>query len=582
MNVFNKLLLLTSAVVLLQCQKDRDQYFERSILGGKPIYEVLEDEGRFGLFLQCVERSAHAENFKGNGYWTVFAPNDEAMSIYLSQKSYASVAEVPTAEVEKIVAYSMLFTKYPFDRLTAVLSGGWDTLKSVKKKTPYYETLHKESYKGAEVWVANPTGYTSFSLNDNNYKYMPMYLARNFSGNSSDYETFYPRPYTGRNVQGASIYGERGRYDMEAANGIIHEVDRVNEPLPNLEDLLKDNSYSKYRELLDFKNAVGEPYYYQYLTSEQVKSYYQNMYPDSGISELYIKFYNVPYEFLRPGAVVVDAQIAIPLNVERFFMSPGEEGGGYTLFAPTNTAVEKFEQDVLSHYADAAWARDGATVINLPTNVRRYFINAHMRQYVTWPSSYKTARNVYENFINGEGSSGYDFDNLSYPDLKVASNGLFYGSKNYIKTHWFESVLTEVLLRPDRYRYMYNALNSNLPTLMEDFIRCPLFAYPDNDYAVLLLSDDLLGRPEDGFPNGDGFSWVWSGSTEAFAHSNTVYSAQLRIERLVRSHTFKRVRADRVDFMGDPGGPYNGYAYAVNDYGDMVRYKNNQLQMLGN
>jgi hypothetical protein len=222
MNILNKLLLIAAAVVLLQCQRDRDKYYDKPSWAGDPIYEVLEAAGGFSLYLQMVDRSTHVDNFRGNGYWTVFAPNDEAVKAYLSQKGYASVAEIPTEEVEKIVAYSMLFTRYEFNRLSDILKGGWDTLKSIKKKTPYYETLYKEYYKGDSVWVTNPTMLNGINTSDNNYKYLPLYLSRSFGKEPSDYETFYPRGYTGRNVQGASVSDVPNRYDMNAANGIVH------------------------------------------------------------------------------------------------------------------------------------------------------------------------------------------------------------------------------------------------------------------------------------------------------------------------------------------------------------------------
>ncbi len=569
MKIFSRFLLLVSALLMLQCQKDRDKYYEKPSWAGEPMYNVLQGEGRFDLYLQLVDRSTHLENFRGNGYWTVFAPNDDAMNAYLNLKGYESVKEMPVEMVEKIVGYSMLFTKYPMYRLTDVLSGGWDTLKSIKKKTPYYETMHREYYEkvGDSVWVVNPTTYGSFGTNDNNYKYLPLYMTRSVSAmQPSDYELFYPSStYKGRNVQQASILNS----DMEASNGIIHEVDCVNEPLPNLEDLLKGDEYSKFRELLEIKTPTGEPFYYTYATSEYLKEYYRNMYPSRNINAVYCKFYNVPTEFLRAA----DDRVAVPFNVERYFLS-GQELGGYTVFAPNNAAVQKFYDEVVSNYADEGYT----SVLALPNNVRRYFINAQLNQTMIWPSEYKRARNAYENFINGRGISGYDFNPSNYPDLKPASNGLFYGSNTYVKTHWFETVLTEILLRPSKYQYMANALQKYFPTtLWEDFVRCPLNDFPDNDYTVLLLSDEQLKT--------DGFNWYWPTGQAAydFSHGSSADGPQLRMERLMRSHTFKRMKADSIgNFMGDPSMAYDGYAYALNDYGDMIRYKDGKLQMIGN
>lgn len=549
-------------------------YYQEPEWAGKSIYEVLQDEGRFGLFLQCADKTLYASSLKGNGLWTVFAPNDDAFDSYLKANGYASVEEITQEEAEKLVAYAMLYNKYELDRLTDVLGGSqgavWDTMKSTKKRTPYYETLHREVYKGDSVWVANPTAYNSFRGNDNNYKYLPFYLSRNFSSKEpADYETFYPqRPYTGKNVQAASIV----KQDMIASNGVVHEVDYVNEPLPTLEDLLGGSSYSDFKELLEFKSSTGEPFFYQYATSVSFTNYFKTMYPSRNISEVYCKFYNVPFEFLRAPA----DNIAIPLNCERYFLAGAEEGG-YTLYAPNNNAVQRFYEEVVAPYGYAS-------VKDLPSNVLSYFINAHMALNVIWPSEHKGAKNVYENYINGVGKNGEEFASNIYVDVKPASNGLFYGSNSYVKNHYFETVLTEILLRPKQYADMYNALQKHFPTtLMEDFVKCPLNGYTEENYTILLPSDDQL--------KADGFTWGWpaGGSAYEFSHSADGVNAGVRIQRLVRSHVFKRIKTSAIDtritdFSGNnsaaPG--YDGYAYAVNEYGDMIRYKNNELEMLGN
>lgn len=569
----NFLLLLPALLLLLaQCQRERDMYYEEPAWAGKSIYEALQDEGRFGMFLQCADKTLYASSLKGNGLWTVFAPNDAAFDTYLKANGYASVEDITQAEAEKLVAYAMLYNKYEVDRLTDVLGGQqgavWDTMKSAKKRTPYYETLHREVYKGDSVWVANPTSYTGFKINDNNYKYLPFYLSRNFgSKQPSDYETFYPqRPYTGKNVQAASIV----KQDMVASNGVVHEVDCVNEPLPTLEDLLGGSSYSDFKALLEFKSSTGEPFFYQYLTTTSFTSYFKTMYPSRNITEVYCKFYNVPFEFLRAPA----DNIAIPLNCERYFLA-GQEEDGYTLYAPNNAAVQKFYEEVVAPYGYAA-------VKDLPSNVLSYFINAHMALNVIWPSEYKGAKNVYENYINGEGKAGAGFDPSVYADVRPASNGLFYGSGSYVKNHYFETVLTEILLRPQQYSYMYNALQKHFPTtLMEDFVKCPLNGYTEENYTILLPSDDQL--------KADGFDWVWpaGGSAYEFTHSADGVNAGVRIQRLVRSHVFKRIKTSAIDtritdFSGSVLEGYDGYAYAVNEYGDMIRYKNSELEMMGN
>lgn len=555
----NKSYWVLFVLLLAQCQRERDKYYEDPGWSGKPIYEVLQDEGRFGQYLQCVDKTMYATSLKGNGLWTVFAPNDEAFSRYFSGKPYGSVAEMPQSEAEKIVAYSMLYNKYPFDRLSDVLSSGWDTLKSIKKKTPYYETLHREYYRNDSIWVLNPLLPTMASISGT-YKYLPFYLSRYFNQvplKAEDYETFYPASeYTGRNIQSASVLAQ----DLQASNGVVHEVDRVNEPLPTLEDILQDERYSDFKALIDLKSSSGEPYFYDYRTSAGLTEYFRTAYPSWNINQVYAKFYSLD----------------VPLNCERFWEQAEEESNGYTLFAPNNTAMEKFREKIERDYGYT-------TLDQLPQDVIGYFIDAQMvRNSMVWPSRYKGAKNESENYINGDGET--DLRKEDYPDIRPASNGFFYGSNTYVKSHYFETVLTEILLRPSKYLFVYNALQKYfMASLWEDFIKCPLNGYTEESYTVLLPSDEQLKE--------DGFTWEWVSPAYGFRHrheaSGTTF-ADTRMQRLIRSHVFKRLIPSAgdnsyvLDFQSSTLAEYGGYGYAVNDYGDMIRYKDGKVQMLGN
>jgi hypothetical protein len=123
-------------------------------------------------------------------------------------------------------------------------------------------------------------------------------------------------------------------------------------------------------------------------------------------------------------------------------------------------------------------------------------------------------------------------------------------------------------------------------TLSEDLVKCPLNGYDEEDYTVLLLSDRQL--------RDEGFSYEYVNGNNIFLYSfdggatkTSEAFANARLQRLMRSHIFKRIKTAEIDtrilnFAGDPGGAYDGYAYAINDYGDMVRYRNGQIEMLGN
>lgn len=544
---------------LIHCTEDRDEYYKDPSWVAPPLYDVLQQEGRFTNYLECVDRTLYATSLHGSGLFTCFAPNDEAFKSYLSTNGYNSVKDIPQSVIDQIIAYSLVYNSYKFDRLSDILSGGWDTLQSIKKRTTYYEGLHRE-YNGLDsIWVVDANGEGSFTITKPNSKYMPFYLSRYFDSRTKpltaeDYNTFYPSSqYTGRNVQDASIL----QSDLMAGNGVIHEVNKVLVPLPNLEKILNVDDYSIFRKLVQSKNASGEYNYIRYNNFSVVDQYFKELYPSKNINQVYVKFYS---------------GLQVSLNSEAYGTSDKEaETNGFTLFAPDNNAVQKFFNDKLKDYY--------SSLDNVPSDILGYFINAQMINELVWPGNYKGMMNAQGDYLNGEGATGEGFDRTRYYDIKPASNGFFYGSNSYIKSHYFETVFAEVLLNP-AYSLLKNAFNKYFESsLMEELMRSALNGYSSNDYIILLPSDQLL--------TADGFKWEWLTSAYGFSHSNSLVVADTRMQRLIRSHIFKRIHNSEIDtrlanLNGNSSLGYDGFGYAVNAEGDFIRFKNGKIQMLGN
>lgn len=567
MRNYLKIAILLSIVMFsfVRCSNEKDTYFDRPGWLEPPIYQVLEKQGKFTNYLKCVDKTLYAGTLKASGLYTVFAPNDEAFKKYLSAKGFASVTDIPDTLVNQIVSYSIVYNNYSFDRLTDVLSAGWDTLTSIKKKTAYYETIHQENYQNKSIWVWNiPYNSSAFTPGDQNYKYIPFYLSRSFERNrtaaqaAEDYGYFYSTPYTGSNVQSATIVSK----DLLAENGVAHEVDQVLEPLPTFEKLLEDPNYSEFKKVINLKGSTGEPYFIVYKYDKTLTDMWSKAMPTKNISEVYAKYYTT----------------FINLNSERYGGTEKEaQQGGYTLFAPSNTAVTKFYTDKLEGYYKGG-------IDKAPKEILTYFLNAQMSSDMVWANDFKSSMNVWGEFLNAKGATGDAFNKANYTKIAPASNGLFYGSDNYIKSRYFETVFTEILLNP-AYSMLNNAF-TEYSSLKDDLLKCELNGYIQENYTILLPTDAQLAA--------EGFSWVWLASSGkyGFAHTQATVGAfdvAARANRLVRSHIFKRIKNNEVncaitDFTTDPSfaSAYGGYSYAVNDYGDMIRYKDGKLQMVGN
>ena len=244
---------------------------------------------------------------------------------------------------------------------------------------------------------------------------------------------------------------------------------------------------------------------------------------------------------------------------------------------PTDAAIKDYFDNTILRYTD--------DLNNLPSTVLSSFVNAHMSRKLVWPSKYKTAKNhvgTEGEFFNGSGSKGPDFSEAGIISSEFASNGIIYQTSNVIKTGLFESVYGRILLDPS-YSYVNILLNGS--TLYEKLTTSQYTGYSADvyNYTVIIPDNNILEE--------DGFSF--NSTTSSFENSvnSTAINPTTRISRLVNSGIFIReVNGDMMpdkmdDFMSQPaalGGEYDGYGFAVNYYGDMIRYKNNQIQGVGN
>lgn len=570
-----KLLWLWMALLLFaQCKDDYwDQYYSRPEWLEPPIYEVLKNDGRFNLYLQLVDSTMYERILKQASFYTVFAPTDSAVNEYLKEQGYASISEVSAAEADTIVAYSLVYNVFEFDELTDVLTNGWDTLSSIKKKTAFYNTIYQEMLPDSSMaWVVDATANGSYVGGDNNYKYVPTYLDRIFTQRGlipTDYEYFYPGiSYNGTNIQGAHVVTK----DMIAENGIIHAIDKVNKPLPNMEKVLEsDPRYSKMMDFFDRKDVAGEYVYKSYTKTESVTQYFREIYPELNLREVLIKFYNFP----------------VMLNAERVSSSEKEaETDGYTFFAPTNAAIDAFYADRIKPYTDNG-KNSWTSIDKVPNEIMEYFMNAHMTPTQVWPSKYKNAMSSSGEFFNGAGSYGKSFEDENFSHIQVASNGLIYGTDHYIKSKYFETVYTQLLM-DSSYTIARSVLDDFYEfTLKEELMRCALNGYNSEYYLVFLPKDRA-------FIN-DGYTFVYSDETGKYTWSNANAATgditpEDRLKRLILSGIFVRINStelnstmeeilskgqSRVEGVENYSRCFKEYGWDIwqNYYGDVVRVK---------
>lgn len=546
------MLILCLLLIVSGCNNDKEEYFAEPDWLEPPIYNVLQQEGRFTKYLQCLDSTLYASVLKGAGLYTVFAPNDEAFTAYMTSRGYTSVANIPYSEIEKIVAYSICYSTFTLDSIG--VQGGF------KYKTQYYALPYKDPEFNNE-WVVDQTMENVWTTSFNNYKFIPAFTNTFFSSfnpplSASDYNVFFPDvTFSGKNIQSGEIL----KADMRAENGIIHEVSTVNLPLDNIADILKKPENSIFKSLVDAKDAYGDYLFriYSQVTSPTQLKTLQKIMPRENIEKIYVKYY---------------VGLNYSLNLENVQDESGRytpEKNGYTLILPTSNALSEYLQNrVMKYYSNTN---------ELPEEITKTLIQAHMIPSLVWPATYANSVNGNGDYLNGSGSNGLKFSESSIKGATLASNGFVYQSNQVVKSRIFESVYSELFLNPAHKWANIGFVNNFNTSLREDLQKCILNGFISERYTLITFDDRLLVN--------DGFSY--NSSTNTFSHSVSGVTANSRLTRLLREHVFEglvnqEVNSEINDFATTGISNEDNWNFAVTSYGDPVRYKNNQIQAAGN
>jgi len=455
------LLILPFLALFASCSRDVfDEYYARPDYLEDPIYQQLDARGNFKNFTALIEKAGYKDILSKAGYWTMFAPNDEAFTKYFQEKGISDVSKIDDATAAKIVKYALVYNAFREDQLSDYQSAtGWVKDNAFRRRTAYYDGFLTKTINGQQKVVVgsnrnNRTGTNYYISGDNNNKYISYFTKEFFAaGNLTafDFNFFYPSVnYTGFNV----LDGNVKEANIIAENGIIHEVDKVELPLLNLDQYLEQDSdlgvnskYSLFRSILE-NNLVD------YVFNQDATNTYRNF---TGKSDnAYVKVY--------------DQGLSFSPNNENYLKQADNDGqsNAYTMIVPENAALQEFINKILTKHF---------TMSSLPKYVFQDFINAHMVQNAVWPSKAVASSNAL-----GE-SLRFNF-NSDIVDAKILSNGFFYGANKVQKSNLFYSVYTSAYLDP-KYTFATRLFNdgSGLKQMISNI---------NTRYTLFLPSDAVL------------------------------------------------------------------------------------------
>ncbi|RYY06107.1 MAG: hypothetical protein EOP43_07225, partial [Sphingobacteriaceae bacterium] len=248
---FSFLLLLTS------CRKQAfDDFYGRPDNLAPAIYQQLQAKGNFTNLLTCIDKAGYKNTLSNAGYWTMFAPNDDAFKQYLQAANVQSAEQLPDSTAKKIVTYALIYNAFQTDHIADFQSSaGWVANSAFKRRTAYYDGVYPATINGQALNVLsnNRNGtIIPYLSGDNNNKYVPYFYSTFMATKGlteADYKYLYPNStYTGFNVDAGAVVNK----NIIAENGVIHEVNKVTTPLPSLEQYLSANpNYSVFKQLYE-------------------------------------------------------------------------------------------------------------------------------------------------------------------------------------------------------------------------------------------------------------------------------------------------------------------------------------------
>ena len=483
--IFVFYLLAGMGLVLSGCldYTDNEIYKPPANLEGKLYEQIqLEENSDLSTFAQCLELSGLSEIINKTGYYTVFAPTDEAFGLFfnLHPEYNGDVANIPSGELEKLVRFHIVQNGWTKGQLTSMDYLGWidpddqfyNKPKGFKRATILLDTLKKEWVRldkfNTEIVDESAADAYRVVFPDSR-KYAPLFFQAYmdaFNYTSSDYEFYFDRPFEG----GEHIYFANGKLvsdEIAAENGFIYKIDRVVSPMDNMKQILEDDD--------DYESFLGMIHRFPEFQVDLEETFNQAGAREGlKVDTLYsLSFPDLTFSINKEVTGQVGSSVNYTLREHN------------SLIAPTNDAIEElYNNIILSSSGYPHYTQKG----DVPDAITKIIINSHMTGELLYESD------LISGFSNGEGDR-ISIDPSSITSIEYGSNGVFIGVDEAVVPFAFKSVAAPVYLRPGYETFFYAIENTNiLPALTKADVKYSFYIIEDltlaEDSSLLLIWDD--------------------------------------------------------------------------------------------
>ncbi|MEA5260346.1 fasciclin domain-containing protein [Arcicella aquatica] len=526
--------------LLSSCTKEELDIYKRPETLEPPIYQTLQNKGNFTTLLGVIDKSGYQRTLSSAGYWTFFAPNDEAFKAYFTTTGL-TLASLDSMKARELIQNVLVFNAFDKSRLADYQSPlGWQESRAFRRKTAFYTGFYDETtFDGTKLKaVSLNRPNNNYIVGDNNNKHISYFIDEYFTAvglSAADYNYFYPTStYAGFNVMEAKVVNA----DIFAENGMIHEIDKVLTPQPSIDEFLRTKpQYSV------FKNLI-EKYAATYALNDAMTTKYSNL-TGKG-DKIYVKTFN---KQASSGKFLTFAT-----NCENFLKNADNDSqlDMWTAFIPTN--------DVLTQYINSVLLENYTSLDAMPPGIVIDLINAHLFPTTVWPTKFRNSFNALGEEARFDAAS-------NVIEKKVLSNAMLYGTNKVQESNLFSSVYSKAYLDP-KYSIMTRVLDMDWKnTILNPRVNYTLFMISDEAFKAAGYDYD----PSKFVSNVANSEWGYTAPGTTTRTSGTSILANL--QRIVATSVVYTPQNQLNDLSG------KGVIDAIN--GEYIKYENNKVTSTG-
>lgn len=515
-------------LILFSCKESGlEEYYNQPANSSLSIYDGLKELKSYDLFLEAVDS---IEQTKSLDYslMTVLAPNDEKFQAYLSRNGYNTIGDIPKDTLKELINFHIIEWPYAENDIRS-------NPKYFKRQTRMQKEGEFEYIGTVERYISNDNKYASFFTEE-------MFEA--YDGTTDDYNLL-----TGREFEGFHVYDARIDSSVPFGNGWVHYVDKILEPVQNVDYLLYHNDdYSLFKNLFHRFNAYEDGSY------KDGKTYYKKRNYVFGTNHyLQIDFF-IDFEGIG-GTTAQNKRIATPLG-----------SSGFSMVVPKNEPLQAFLDEYFSDYSEF----DSLVTTGNPDNfghidniIKQIIKPSLFKEQLVLPAAFDAGK-----VFNSEGSvvslDVYDPD----VDITLCSNGIVYGIDYYEVPRTFKSVLRPLFTQSDYTFFAMAVLLSRIDVVLSD---------PETEYTVLVPTDEAFIK--------NGISIEEKEFVIYDEEQNTnIYMDRNDILAIVYSHLIpkKIIPSAQVQFVESFGGNFVGLIDSAVWSGGNLETRWDSIEITGN